>query len=103
MRILVVEDEHRIANAIKKGLVQERYVVDTSFSGSDGFDLATSENYDLIILDLMLPEMDGITFCQTLRQNQNYTPILMLTAKSQTQLALSNYRCKHSIESKYSF
>lgn len=85
MRILVVEDEHRIANSIKKGLEQERYAVDVSYTGSDGFDLASTENYDLIILDIMLPEMDGITICKELRKNNIHFPILMLTAKGQTE------------------
>src|SRR3989344_3243526 len=60
MRILVVEDEHRIANSIKKGLEQERYAVDVAYTGSDGFDLVSTEDYDGIILDIMLPEMNGI-------------------------------------------
>jgi DNA-binding response OmpR family regulator len=85
MRILVVEDEHRIANTIKKGLEQERHTVDVSFDGSDGFDLATSVEYDLILLDLMLPSMDGLTVCRELRSQKNHTPILMLTAKGQVQ------------------
>lgn len=85
MRILVVEDEHRIANSIKKGLEQEKYAVDVAYSGTDGFDLASTEEYDLIILDLMLPEMDGLTMCRELRQNKIHTPILILTAKGQIQ------------------
>ncbi|HEX8923153.1 MAG TPA: response regulator transcription factor [Patescibacteria group bacterium] len=85
MRILVIEDEHRIANSIKKGLEQERYTADVAYTGTDGFDLASSEDYDLIILDLMLPEMDGLTICRQLRQKQIHTPILILTAKGQTQ------------------
>ena len=85
MRILVVEDEHLIANSIKKGLEQERFAVDVTYNGSDGFDLASTEDYDLIILDLMLPEMDGITICQELRKDNIHTPILMLTAKGQLQ------------------
>lgn len=85
MRILVVEDEHRIANSIKKGLEQERYAVDICFDGTQGYDMASSEGYDVIILDLMLPGMDGITLCNTLRKDGNHTPILMLTAKSQVQ------------------
>jgi len=83
MRILVVEDEHKIANSIKKGLEQERYAVDVAYSGTDGFDLACVESYDLIILDLMLPGMDGIAICRKLREQGNHTPILILTAKSQ--------------------
>jgi two-component system, OmpR family, response regulator len=85
MRILVVEDEHRIAQAIKKGLEQERYAVDVAYTGTDGFDLASSESYDIIILDLMLPGMDGITICRQLRTHNIHTPILMLTAKGQIQ------------------
>lgn len=85
MRILVVEDEHRIANAIKKGLELEKYAVDVAFDGSDGYDLAAGEDYDLIILDLLLPGMDGMKFCQELRKNNNHTPILILTAKGQIQ------------------
>ncbi len=85
MRILIVEDEHRIANAIKKGLEQENYATDVAYAGPDGFDLASTEDYDLIILDLLLPEMDGITICKELRKNKIHTPILMLTAKGQIQ------------------
>lgn len=85
MKILVVEDEHRIANAIKKGLEQERYTVDTAYDGIEGFDLSTTEDYDLIILDLMLPGMDGMTICRELRKKQIHTPILILTAKGQVQ------------------
>lgn len=85
MRILVVEDEHRIANSIKKGLEQEKYAVDVCYSGTDGFDLASTEDYDLILLDLLLPGMDGMTVCKELRAKQIHTPILMLTAKGQIQ------------------
>lgn len=85
MRILIVEDEHRIANSIKKGLEMEGYAVDVAFTGNDGYDLASTEDYDLILLDLMLPEMDGITICQTLRKNKIHTPVLILTAKGQIQ------------------
>jgi len=83
MRILVVEDEHRIANSIKKGLEIEQYAVDVTYTGDTGFDLASTEDYDLIILDLMLPGMDGITICKELRKNKIHTPILILTAKTQ--------------------
>lgn len=84
MRILVVEDEHRIATSIKKGLELEKYAVDVAFSGTDGFDLASTEDYDLILLDLLLPGMDGISICKALRSQHIHTPILMLTAKGQT-------------------
>ncbi len=85
MRILVVEDEHRIAAAIKKGLEQEKYAVDVAFTGTDGYDLATTEEYDLILLDLMLPGMDGMTLCRSLRTKNIHTPVLMLTAKGQIE------------------
>ena len=82
MRILLVEDERKIANHLKKGLKQERFAVDIAYNGIDGFDLASTEPYDLIILDLMLPKMDGMEICTKLREEKNKTPILMLTAKN---------------------
>ncbi len=81
MRILVVEDEHKIANSIKKGLEQESYAVDVVFDGNNGFDLASTEDYDVIILDLLLPEIDGLTICKKLREEKIHIPILILTAK----------------------
>ena len=84
MRILVVEDEHKIANAIKRGLEQESWAVDLAFDGEKGYDLAATEEYDVIILDLMLPKIDGLTICKKLRNEENnHTPILILTAKGQ--------------------
>jgi len=83
MRILVVEDEHLIAASIKKGLEQERYSVDVAYDGIEGYDLALSGDFDLIILDLMLPGKDGLTICGDLRKNGIHTPILILTAKGQ--------------------
>lgn len=85
MRILVVEDEHRVANTIKKGLEQERYAVDVAYDGDTGYDLAATEDYDLIILDLMLPGMDGLTICKKLRGQKIHTPVLILTARSQIE------------------
>jgi len=85
MRILVVEDEHRIASSIKKGLELEKHAVDVAYDGTEGFDLASSEKYNLIILDLMLPGMDGLTICRQLRAEKNHTPILILTAKGQVE------------------
>lgn len=83
MKILVVEDEHKIANSIKKGLEQETYAVDVAFDGETGFDLASSEHYDIILLDRLLPGIDGIEICRKLREQGNHVPILMLTAKGQ--------------------
>jgi DNA-binding response OmpR family regulator len=85
MRILIVEDEHKIANSIKQGLSQESYAVDAVYDGTKGYDLASTEDYDLIILDRMLPGMDGIELCKQLREKQIHTPILMLTARGQLE------------------
>lgn len=93
MKALIVEDDHRIANAIKKGLEQESFIVDISYTGSEGYDLAYTEPYDVIILDIMLPEMDGIEICKTLRQNKIHTPVLMLTAKSQLKDIVDGLNC----------
>lgn len=85
MRILVIEDEHKIANSIKKGLEQEFYAVDVAYDGISGFDLAATEDYDLIILDRLLPGMDGVEICKSLRNKKIHTPILLLTAKGQIE------------------
>lgn len=83
MKVLVVEDEHKIANSIKKGLEHERFIVDVAYDGTQGYDLAASEEYDVIILDHLLPGMDGVAICKRLRENRMHTPILLLTAKGQ--------------------
>jgi len=86
MRVLVVEDNQKIANSIKKGLEQESFAVDIALDGIKGFDLAVVEDYDIIILDLMLPGMDGMEVCRKLRQEEKIsTKILMLTAKNQLE------------------
>lgn len=83
MKILVVEDEVKIANSIKKGFEQESWICDLALDGETGYDLAVSESYDVIILDLMLPKMDGISISKNLRKENIHTPILMLTAKGE--------------------
>ena len=85
MKILVVEDEHKIANAIKKGLEQEGYVVQTAYDGLEGYDWASTEDYSVIILDLMLPKLDGLAICKKLRSEKIHTPIIMLTAKGEVE------------------
>lgn len=85
MRILVVEDEHRIAQAIKEGLEQERYAVDVCYDGGSGYAAASDDEYDLIILDVMMPGMTGFEVCKKLRDEGNHVSILMLTAKDQNQ------------------
>ena len=81
MRILLVEDEHKISSYVKRGLEESGYAVDAVFNGADGLDWAKSTSYDTIILDIMLPEMDGLTVCRELRQHGDQTPILILTAR----------------------
>lgn len=85
MRILVIEDEHKIAAAIKKGLEQELFAVDVVYDGAAGYDLAAGEEYDCIVLDRLLPGMDGVSICKQLRENNIHTPILFLTAKGITE------------------
>jgi DNA-binding response OmpR family regulator len=82
MRILVVEDEHKIAGAIKRGLEQESYAVDLAYDGDEGLSSALTDEYDVIVLDRMLPGLlDGTDICKEVRANGVRTPILMLTAK----------------------
>jgi DNA-binding response OmpR family regulator len=83
MRILVVEDEHKIANSIKRGFEQETWATDVTYDGEEGYDMASSEDYDVIVLDLMLPKMDGVEICKKLRVEGIHTPILMLTARGE--------------------
>jgi len=81
MKILVIEDDKKIAAMLKKGLEEEFYSVDVSLHGDEGLYMAKLNTYDVIILDLMLPGMDGMEICQKLRASNNQTPIIMLTAK----------------------
>ena len=81
MTILVVEDEVKITRFIKKGLEMEQYTVETVYDGEEALEKAEINNYDLIILDIMLPKVDGIEVCRVLREKKIETPIVMLTAK----------------------
>jgi len=85
MRILVVEDERKIAEFIRRGLKEEGYSVDVAYDGEAGYHLAHVNDYDLIILDLMLPKVDGLTLCRQLRQDKLTLPILILTVKDSVQ------------------
>ena len=82
MRLLIIEDEKDLAENIKKGLVEEGFAVDISIDGEDGKFMIETEPYDLVILDIMLPKIDGITLCKEIRAKGIKIPILMLTAKS---------------------
>lgn len=81
MRILVVEDERRIAAFIKRGLEEEHYAVDVAYDGEEALDWTAVVDYDLIVLDVLLPKKDGIQVCGHLRAQGNKVPILMLTAR----------------------
>lgn len=81
MRVLVVEDERKISSYLKRGLEEQGYAVDTAFTGLEALDYADAAPYDVIILDILLPEMDGLTACREIRKHGNRTPILMLTAR----------------------
>ncbi|HAZ29504.1 TPA: DNA-binding response regulator [candidate division WWE3 bacterium] len=85
MRLLVVEDERDLAENLKKGLTEQGYAVDIALDGEEGCFMAETEPYDLIILDLMLPKMDGIAICNSLRKKGLNIPVLMLTAKSRIE------------------
>lgn len=81
MRVLVVEDERVLADGLRRGLEAEGLAVDVAASGTDGLWLAREQNYDVILLDIMLPGMNGYRVCEVLRAEKIWTPILMLTAK----------------------
>ncbi|GAA3587965.1 response regulator transcription factor [Klugiella xanthotipulae] len=81
MRILVVEDEVRLASGLRSGLEAEGCAVDVAHNGTDGLWLAREKPYDVIVLDIMLPYLNGYQVCQALRDEENWTPIIMLTAK----------------------
>lgn len=83
MQILIVEDEKRLAEALGQVLTEQKYMVDIAYDGRDGLDLALSGIYDIIILDIMLPKMNGYEVASQLRKEKIATPILMLTAKDQ--------------------
>lgn len=81
MRILLIEDEHKIARALKKALEQESYAVDVAYDGDEGYAMATTEPYDVAIIDRMLPgEYDGVGIIKAMRDAKIHTPVLILTA-----------------------
>lgn len=84
MQVLIVEDEKRLAALLRQGLCEEGHAVVVADNGRDGLELAESHQFDAIILDIMLPGIDGFTVARRLRQARNQTPILMLTARDST-------------------
>ena len=81
MRILLVEDERKISAYVKRGLEEQGYAVDVAYTGQEALDWAASIEFDLIILDILLPELDGLSVCRELRKKGSRVPILMLTAR----------------------
>ena len=93
MQILIVEDEVRLANALTQILREQKYLVDTVYDGRDGFDYAASGQYDVIILDVMLPTMDGFQVVRSLREKRIQTPVLMLTARDELRDKVQGLDC----------
>ena len=91
MRILVVEDEPRMANVIARGLREQSYAVDVAQTGNDGLYQSSINDYDLILLDVLLPERDGFEVCRELRARGSATPILMLTARAAVDDRLTGF------------
>ena len=91
MRILLIEDESKVADFVKRGLVADRYAVDVAADGKQGLEFATSFQYDLIILDLMLPGLDGNTVLKRIRAGDTKVPVLILTARDAVQDKVSNF------------
>ena len=83
MKLLLIEDDRAVVEALKEGLEDEAYAVDVAYDGDEGYRSASADTYDVIILDVMMPEMNGYEVCRKLRAEGDTTPILMLTAKDQ--------------------
>lgn len=93
MRILIVEDEKNLSMALKELLICEGFLVDTAYNGVDGLDNALSGIYDVIILDITLPKMNGIEILQQIRKNNITSSVLLLTAKSETEDKIKAFKC----------
>ena len=91
MRILLVEDDLNLAQFIRKGLKEEQYAVDFAADGEEGLALALANPYDLLILDIMLPKLDGLTLCRRVRATGNATPVLLLTARNTLETKISGF------------
>ncbi|MGE0643350.1 MAG: response regulator transcription factor [Nitrospira sp.] len=91
MRILLVEDDADLAQFIRKGLKEEHYAVDVAADGEAGLELAVNNAYDLLILDIGLPKLDGLTLCRRIRAKGNMTPVLLLTARNTVEDKVSGF------------
>ena len=93
MRVLIVEDEVRLAEALGEIMKGQRYTVDIVNDGEDGFDYAMSDIYDVIVMDVMLPKMNGFDIVRKMREEKNQTPVIMLTAKDDTADKIKGLDC----------
>jgi len=91
MRLLLIEDEPKVSSFVARGLTAERFAVDVAADGKSGLDLATTYHYDLIILDLMLPQMDGGEVLRHIRRKDTYVPVLILTARDAVRDKVGNF------------
>ncbi len=91
MRILLVEDDANLAQFVRKGLKEENYAVDVASDGEEGLALALANPYDLLILDIMLPKLDGLTLCHRVRAKGLTTPVLLLTARNTVETKVSGF------------
>ncbi len=93
MRILIVEDEIALSNVLSEILKKNKYMVEVVYNGEDGLDYALSDSYDIILLDIMLPKMDGLTVLSEIRKQGRSTPVLLLTAKSEIEDKVKGLDC----------
>ncbi|MBE0491772.1 MAG: response regulator transcription factor [Sulfurospirillum sp.] len=93
MRILIIEDDSKIASFVQKGLQEEGFIVDTANDGFDGLYLCENQKYDLLIVDWMLPTIDGTKICEHVRQKRILIPILMLTARNNVEDRITGLEC----------
>ncbi|NPA24884.1 MAG: heavy metal response regulator transcription factor [Deltaproteobacteria bacterium] len=105
MKVLVVEDEQKVANFLQKGLKEEQFVVDVAYDGPEGESMAMENDYDLILLDVMMPGKDGVMVLESLRANKIDTPVIMLTAKDMVVDKLKGFEagCDDYIPKPFSF
>lgn len=93
MKLLIIEDDPKIISFVQKGLQEEGFIVDAANDGEEGLYLAEQYTYDLLIIDWMLPKLDGLKICEKLREKKNLTPILMLTAKTSVEERILGLGC----------
>ena len=93
MKLLIIEDDPKIISFVQKGLQEEGFIVDAASDGEEGLYLAEQYTYDLLIIDWMLPKLDGLKICEKLREKKNLIPILMLTAKTSVEERILGLGC----------